>query len=214
MRFFLDTANIKEIKDIYSLGIISGVTTNPSLIAKEEGKLEDIINEISSIVDGPVNAEVVSNDYENMIVEAEKLARINSNVVVKIPMTREGLKAVKYLSKKGIKTNVTLIFSMTQALLAARAGATFVSPFIGRLDDIGFNGIDLIKEICEVFNIHDIDTKVIAASIRNPIHIKEAAKAGAHIATVPAKVIDQLIKHPLTDQGIDKFMSDWKKSGR
>lgn len=214
MRFFLDTANIKEIKDIYSLGIISGVTTNPSLIAKEEGKLEDIINEISSIVDGPVNAEVVSNDYENMIVEAEKLARINNNVVVKIPMTREGLKAVKYLSKKGIKTNVTLIFSMTQALLAARAGATFVSPFIGRLDDIGFNGIDLIKEICEVFNIHDIDTKVIAASIRNPIHIKEAAKAGAHIATVPAKVIDQLIKHPLTDQGIDKFMSDWKKSGR
>ena len=214
MRFFLDTANIKEIKDIYSLGIISGVTTTPSLIAKEEGKLEDIINEISSIVDGPVNAEVVSNDYENMIVEAEKLARINSNVVVKIPMTREGLKAVKYLSKKGIKTNVTLIFSMTQALLAARAGATFVSPFIGRLDDIGFNGIDLIKEICEVFNIHDIDTKVIAASIRNPIHIKEAAKAGAHIATVPAKVIDQLIKHPLTDQGIDKFMSDWKKSGR
>lgn len=214
MRFFLDTANIEEIKDIYSLGIISGVTTNPSLIAKEEGKLEDIINEISSIVDGPVNAEVVSNDYENMIVEAEKLARINNNVVVKIPMTREGLKAVKYLSKKGIKTNVTLIFSMTQALLAARAGATFVSPFIGRLDDIGFNGIDLIKEICEVFNIHDIDTKVIAASIRNPIHIKEAAKAGAHIATVPAKVIDQLIKHPLTDQGIEKFMNDWKKSGR
>lgn len=214
MKFFLDTANIEEIKEINELGIIEGVTTNPSLIAKEKREIEEVISEIADIVDGPISAEVINSDYENMVKEAEDLASIHKNVVVKVPITKDGLKAVSYLCKKHIKTNVTLIFSATQALLAARAGATYVSPFVGRLDDIGSNGILLIKDISTIFKAHSIDTKIIAASIRNPIHIIEAAKAGAHIATVPPKIIDNLIKHPLTDIGLEKFIADWKEANK
>jgi len=210
MKFFLDTANVKDIKEINSLGVIAGVTTNPSLIAKEKKGLVETLKEIASIVDGPISGEVISLEYENMIKEAEDLAAIHPNIVVKIPMTYDGLKSVSYLSKKGIKTNVTLIFSASQALLAARAGATYVSPFLGRLDDIGSNGLILIKDISEIFNIHGIKTEIIAASIRNPIHVIEAAKLGAHIGTVPPSVIRTLLKHPLTDIGIEKFMADWK----
>lgn len=210
MKFFLDTANVEDIKDINSLGIIAGVTTNPSLIAREKRDLKETIREIASIVDGPISGEVISLDYESMIKEGQELADIDKNIVVKIPMTRDGLKAVSYLSKKGIETNVTLIFSATQALLAARAGATYVSPFLGRLDDIGSNGIILVKDISEIFDKHSIKTEIIAASVRNPIHIIESAKAGAHIATVPPTVIDSLIKHPLTDIGILKFVADWE----
>ncbi|VYU57520.1 fructose-6-phosphate aldolase [Clostridium tertium] len=214
MRFFLDTANINDIKEIYDLGIIDGVTTNPSLIAKEKRDLKETIKEISDIVDGPISGEVISLDYESMIKEGRELANINSNIVVKIPMTRDGLKAVSQLSKENIKTNVTLIFSAAQALLAARAGATYVSPFLGRLDDIGFNGLSLIEEIKEIFNVHDIKTEIIAASIRNPIHIIEAAKLGADIATIPPTVLDNLIKHPLTDIGIEKFIKDWEEANK
>ncbi|PRR79481.1 fructose-6-phosphate aldolase [Clostridium vincentii] len=214
MKFFLDTANVEDIKEINSLGIIAGVTTNSSLIAREKRDLKETIREIASIVDGPISGEVISLDYENMIKEGEELANIHKNIVVKIPMTREGLKAVSYLSKKGINTNVTLVFSATQALLAARAGAAYVSPFLGRLDDIGSNGIILVKDISEIFEKHNIKTEIIAASVRNPIHIIEAAKAGAHIATVPPTVIDSLIKHPLTDIGIAKFVSDWEAANK
>lgn len=210
MKFFLDTANINDIREINSLGVIAGVTTNPSLIAKEKKDLFETLKEIASIVDGPISGEVISLDYENMIKEAENLAAIHPNIVVKIPMTYDGLKSVSYLSKKGIKTNVTLIFSAAQALLAARAGAAYVSPFLGRLDDIGSNGLMLIKDVSEIFNIHGIKTEIIAASIRNPIHVIEAAKLGAHIGTVPPSVIRTLLKHPLTDIGIEKFMADWK----
>lgn len=210
MRFFLDTANINDIKEVNSLGIISGVTTNPSLIAKEKRDLKETLKEISSIVDGPISGEVISLDYEGMIKEGEELSKINKNIVVKIPMTKDGLKAVSYLSKKNIKTNVTLIFSATQALLAARSGATYVSPFLGRLDDIGSNGMTLIKDIKEIFSVHNIKTEIIAASVRHPIHIVESAKLGADIATIPPSVVDNLIKHPLTDIGIERFIKDWE----
>lgn len=212
MKIFLDTANIEDIKEIKSLGVIHGVTTNPSLIAKEKRDLKETLKEIASIVDGPISGEVISLDYENMIKEAEELASIHKNIVVKIPMTYDGLKAVSYLSKKGIGTNVTLIFSAAQALLAARAGASYVSPFLGRLDDIGSNGLILIEDISEIFNVHNIQTEIIAASIRNPIHVIEAAKLGANIGTLPPSVIRALINHPLTDSGIEKFKEDWEKA--
>jgi len=209
MKFFLDTAKVSDIREINSLGVIAGVTTNPSLIAKEKRDLVETLKEIAAIVDGPISGEVISLDYENMIKEAEDLAAIHPNIVVKIPMTYDGLKAVSYLSKKGIKTNVTLIFSAAQALLAARAGAAYVSPFLGRLDDIGSNGLILIKDISEIFEVHGIKSEIIAASIRNPIHVIEAARLGAHIGTVPPAVIRTLLNHPLTDAGIEKFIADW-----
>lgn len=214
MKIFLDTANIDEIKEINSLGVIAGVTTNPSLVAKEKVDFKERIAEICEVVDGPISAEVISLDYENMIKEAEELCKIHKNIVIKIPMTKDGLKAVAYLSSIGVKTNVTLIFSSIQALLAARAGASFVSPFLGRLDDIGVNGIEIIKEIRSIFDVHNIDTEIIAASVRNPIHIIEAARNGAHIATIPANVVEQVIKHPLTDIGIQKFMADWEAANK
>ena len=211
MKLFIDTANVDEIRSANEMGVICGVTTNPSLIAKEGRDFKQVIQEIASIVDGPISGEVkaTTTDAEGMIKEGREIAAIHPNMVVKIPMTAEGLKAVKVLSAEGIKTNVTLVFSVNQALLAARAGATFVSPFIGRLDDINMPGIDLISDIAEMFAIHDIDTEIIAASIRNPIHVSDSALAGADIATVPYKVIMQMTKHPLTDQGIEKFQKDY-----
>ena len=212
MKFFIDTANVEEIKQANDLGVICGVTTNPSLIVKEGRDFIEVIKEISSIVDGPISAEVISLEHEGMVNEAEKLSQIHKNIVIKIPMTEEGLKAVNILSKKGIKTNVTLIFSAAQALLAARAGATYVSPFVGRLDDIGMDGIELISEIAEIFDVNAIETEIIVASVRNPIHVLQAAKLGADIATVPYKVIKQMLLHPLTDKGIAQFMKDWEGS--
>lgn len=209
MKFFIDTAHTEDIRKAYELGVICGVTTNPSLIAKEGLVFEEVIQEITTIVDGPISAEVISLEAPKMVEEAEKLATIHKNIVIKLPMTEEGLKATKILTSRGIKTNVTLIFSATQALLAARAGATYVSPFIGRLDDIGFDGMGLIQDIVEIFEIHGIQTEIIAASVRHPIHVLEAAKAGAHIATVPYSVILQMIKHPLTASGIERFLADW-----
>lgn len=210
MKLFIDTANTDEIRKANDLGVICGVTTNPSLIAKEGLVFEDVIKEITSIVDGPISAEVISLEADKMVEEAVELAKIHPNIVIKIPMTTEGLKATKVLSSKGIKTNVTLIFSAGQALLAARAGATYVSPFVGRLDDIGQNGMDLVSDIAEIFDIHGITTEIIAASIRSPLHVIDAAKAGADIATVPYKIIVQMTKHPLTDNGIERFMKDWE----
>jgi len=210
MRFFIDTANIEEIKEANELGVICGVTTNPSLIAKEGRDFIEVVKEISSIVDGPISAEVISLDHKGMVEEADKLAKIHKNIVIKLPMTLEGLKATKILSAKGIKTNVTLIFSATQALLAARAGATYVSPFVGRLDDIGQDGLSLIEEIVDIFSVNDIETEIIVASVRNPIHVSQAARLGADIATVPYKVITQMAKHPLTDKGIENFLKDWE----
>ena len=212
MKFFVDTANVDEIRKANDMGIICGVTTNQSLIAKEGRDFNQVIAEIASIVDGPISGEVkaTTTDAEGMIKEGREIAAIHPNMVVKIPMTVEGLKAVKVLHAEGIKTNVTLIFSAAQALLAARAGATYVSPFLGRLDDISMPGIDLINEITEIFMMHDIQTEIIAASIRNPIHVIDCAKAGADIATVPYKVLEQMTKHPLTDQGIAKFQADYK----
>lgn len=209
MLFFIDTANIDEIKEAESLGILAGVTTNPSLVAKENVSFHDRLREITSIVSGSVSAEVIATEAEEMIAEGKELANIAPNITIKVPMTADGLKAVKVFSELGIKTNVTLIFSANQALLAARAGATYVSPFLGRLDDIGHNGLDLIDTITQIFDIHGIDTQIIAASIRHPQHVTEAALRGAHIATVPLNVIKQLFKHPLTDQGIEKFLADW-----
>ena len=212
MKLFIDTANVEEIRAAAELGVICGVTTNPSLIAREGKVFEEVIKEITTIVDGPISAEVVAPDAEGMVAEAKELAKIHENIVIKIPMTLEGLKATKQLSALGIKTNVTLIFSATQALLAARAGATYVSPFVGRLDDISDSGIDLVADIAEIFAIHDIPTQIISASIRGPQDVTDSAKAGAHIATIPYKVIVQMSKHPLTDAGIAKFMADWNST--
>ena len=212
MRFFVDTANVEDIKKANDMGVICGVTTNPSLIAKEGRNFNEVIAEIASIVDGPISGEVKATtvDAEGMIAEGREIAKIHPNMVVKIPMTVEGLKAVKVLNSEGIKTNVTLVFSANQALMAARAGATYVSPFLGRLDDISQPGIDLIRQIAEIFEVAGLDTQIIAASIRNPIHVTDCALAGADIATVPYKVIEQMTKHPLTDQGIEKFQKDYK----
>ncbi|HWO94854.1 MAG TPA: fructose-6-phosphate aldolase [Bacillus sp. (in: firmicutes)] len=209
MKFFIDTANIDEIKEAHSLGLLAGVTTNPSLVAKENISFEDRLKEITAIVPGSVSAEVIALDAEGMIQEGKELAKIAPNITIKVPMTPDGLKAVKEFSQSGIKTNVTLVFSANQALLAARAGATYVSPFLGRLDDLGHNGLDLIAQIADIFAIHDIDTEIIAASIRHPMHVTEAALKGAHIATIPYKVLMQLFKHPLTDSGIEQFLKDW-----
>ena len=214
MKIFLDTANVDEIKIANDMGVICGVTTNPSLIAKEGRDFKQVIKEITSIVDGPISAEVISLKYTEMVEEALELTKIHPNVVIKIPMTIEGLKAVNILSSKGVKTNVTLIFSTAQALLAARAGASYVSPFIGRIDDIGSKGIELIKEIASVFKIHNLETEIIAASVRSPIHSIEAALAGAHIATIPYNVLTQMTKNPLTDIGIEKFLKDWNESNK
>lgn len=210
MKIFIDTANIDEIKQAHRLGVISGVTTNPSLIAREGRNFREVVQEICAIVDGPISAEVISLKADDMVKEAEELVKIHPNVVIKVPMTAEGLTATKALKEKGIKTNVTLVFSANQALLAALAGASFVSPFVGRLDDIGQDGMELIREIMHIYDVYGFDTEIIAASVRHPIHVTEAAKAGAHIATVPYKVIMQMVKHPLTDIGIEKFLTDWE----
>ncbi|NBH70504.1 fructose-6-phosphate aldolase [Clostridiaceae bacterium] len=212
MKFFVDTANVEEIRKANDMGIICGVTTNPSLIAKEGRDFNQVIAEIASIVDGPISGEVKATtvDAEGMVREGREIAAIHPNMVVKIPMTMEGLKAVKVLHAEGIHTNVTLVFTAAQALLAARAGATYVSPFLGRLDDISMPGIDLIGEIAEIFAVHDIETEIIAASVRHPIHVIDCARAGAQIATVPYKVLEQMTKHPLTDAGILKFQADYR----
>lgn len=211
MQLFLDTANIDEIREAYELGVISGVTTNPSLIAKEGRDFTQVVKEITAIVDGPISAEAVSLEAEKMLEEARELAKIHPNIVVKIPMTANGLKVVKACAEEGIKTNVTLVFSANQALLAALAGAAYVSPFVGRIDDTGHDGIQLIYDIVQVFENYGLDTQIIAASIRHPLHVLDSAKAGADIATVPPKVLKQMIKHPLTDIGIEKFLADWEK---
>jgi len=211
MKFFIDTANLDEIKDAAELGLLDGVTTNPTLLARESGDPTDIFRKICAIVDGPVNAEVVSLDWRGIVAEGRELAQIHKNIVVKIPMTKDGLKATKVFSEEGIMTNVTLIFTPLQALMAARAGATFVCPFVGRLDDIASDGMELISQIKQMFVNYDIHTEIIVASIRNPIHVLETALIGADIATIPYKVIGQLLKHPLTDQGIEQFLADWEK---
>ncbi|GAK07011.1 MULTISPECIES: fructose-6-phosphate aldolase [Geomicrobium] len=211
MKFFIDTANLEDIKKAHDLGILDGVTTNPSLVAKEGIDFKERLKEITSLVSGSVSAEVIALEADAMIEEGKELAAVAPNVTVKVPMTVEGLKAVKVFKELGIETNVTLIFSSVQALLAARAGATYVSPFLGRVDDIGGNGLDLVEEIADIFATHDIDTQIIAASVRHPVHVTESAKRGADIATIPYKVIEQLAAHPLTDQGIEKFLADWEK---
>jgi transaldolase len=213
MKFFIDTANLEEIKEAASIGVLDGVTTNPSLLAKEKGKgdFKTILRKICEVVDGPVSGEVVAMDADGMVKEAQDLAKIHKNIVIKIPMCKEGLKAIRILNPKGIRTNCTLIFSPIQALLAARAGATYVSPFVGRLDDASHVGMDLVADIVEIYENYEIETEIIVASIRNPLHVVEAAVMGADIATIPFKVIEQLIKHPLTDLGIKKFLDDWEK---
>jgi transaldolase len=211
MKFFIDTADVREIREANALGVLDGVTTNPSLVAKSGRKFIEVIKEITEIVDGPISAEVVALDHEGMIREAEELAAIHRNIVVKIPMTAEGLKAVKSLHGKGIKTNVTLVFSPLQALLAAKAGASYVSPFVGRLDDISQDGMGIIEDIRTIFDNYGYEAEIIVASVRNPIHVLNAALLGADIATIPFSVIAQLSKHPLTDIGIDKFLKDWEK---
>ena len=211
MRIFIDTANLDHIKEVNSWGILDGVTTNPSLIAREGCSFEDRVKAICAVVDGPISAEAVSMDSEGMVREARQLSKIHENVIVKIPMTAEGLKAVKVLSEEGIRTNVTLVFSANQALLAAKAGATYVSPFVGRLDDISHTGMDLVRDIVEIFDIYGFETQVIAASIRHPVHVTEAGLAGAHVATIPYEVLKKMLKHTLTDEGIQKFLKDWEK---
>jgi transaldolase len=211
MKFFIDTANVKEIREAASLGVVDGVTTNPSLIAKEGRDFRQVISEICSIVDGPISAEAVSLEADTMVAEAEDLAKIHPNIVVKLPMTRDGLKATKVLADRGIRVNMTLVFSPMQALLAAKVGAAYVSPFVGRLDDISHYGMDLVRQIMTIYTNYGFGTEVIVASVRNPLHVVDAAMAGAHIATIPFAVIDQLAKHPLTDIGIEKFLADWKK---
>ncbi len=212
MKIFIDTANVNEIREANDMGVICGVTTNPSLIAKEGRDFKEVIKEITEIVDGPISAEVISLEADKMVEEALPLAKIHDNIVIKLPMTIEGLKACKILTSKGIKTNVTLIFTSSQALLAARAGATFVSPFLGRLDDVGVDSVNLIKEISEIFEKHNIKSEIIAASIRNPWHAKEAALAGAHVGTIPYSTIVAMTKHELTDKGIEKFLKDWENA--
>jgi transaldolase len=211
MKFFIDTADVNEIREAHELGLVDGVTTNPSLIAKSGRKFKDVIKEIVSIVDGPISAEVVSLDHDGMIKEAKELAKIHKNIVVKLPMTPEGLKACKTLTEKGIKTNVTLIFTPMQALLAAKAGATYVSPFVGRLDDISQDGMQIIEEIRTIFDNYGYTAEIIVASVRNPIHVQNSALIGADVATIPYSVMLQLSKHPLTDAGIKKFLEDWEK---
>ena len=211
MKFFIDTANINEIKEDASVGILDGVNTNPTLISREDGHPDDILKEICQIVDGPISAEVIALDAEGMVKEGTTLAKIHNNIVIKIPMTKEGMKAVKTLNSDGIRTNVTLVFTGMQALLAAKAGASFVSPFVGRLDDISTEGMESVSQIVQIYSNYSIQTEVIVASIRNPMHVLDAALMGADIATIPFKVIDQLTKHPLTDKGIEGFLRDWEK---
>jgi transaldolase len=213
MKIFLDTANVAEIKEGVAIGVVDGVTTNPSLIAKEKRPFRPLVEEICSIVPGDVSLEVVATDFEGMIKEGQELAQVAPNAVVKVPLTQDGLKAVKYLSGKGIRLNQTLCFSAPQALLSAKAGATYISPFLGRLDDIAAVGMDLIRDICEIYRNYGFKTQVLAASIRNPLHVVDAAKAGAHVCTMPFNVLQQLMKHPLTDIGLKKFLDDWAKSG-
>lgn len=212
MKFFIDTANIREIKEALSMGLVDGVTTNPSLIAKEGRKFEEIIREICEIVNGPISAEVISLDTDGMVKEARELAAIHENIVVKIPMTIDGLKATRKLTEENIKTNVTLVFSPIQALMAAKAGATYVSPFVGRLDDLAQDGMELVEQIVDIYNNYAFDTEIIVASIRNPIHVLEAALLGADIATIPFNVLSKLASHPMTDKGIQAFLDDWKKT--
>ena len=214
MKFFIDTANLQQIKEAASYGLLDGVTTNPSLVAKEGKNFKELLNEIIKIVDGPISAEVVSIDYDGIIKEAHELARIHKNIVVKVPLIKEGIKAVKTLSGEGIKTNVTLCFSPSQALLAAKAGATYISPFVGRLDDISHDGMALIGQILQIYKNYNYKTEVLVASVRHPLHLVEAALMGAHVATMPFDVIEKLFKHPLTDIGLEKFLSDWKKSNQ
>ena len=212
MKFFLDTANAEKIKCFADMGLVDGITTNPSLIAKEGRNFEDVIREITQIVDGPISAEVLSTNSENMIQEALKLSEIHENIVIKIPMTKDGIKATHVLANKGIKVNMTLIFSPSQALLAAKAGARYVSPFVGRLDDISHDGMELISTIREILDNYDFDCEIIVASIRHPLHVVEAARMGADIATIPPDVLEKMFKHPLTDIGLEKFLNDWKNA--
>ncbi|MGB8218342.1 MAG: fructose-6-phosphate aldolase [Candidatus Methanoperedens sp.] len=211
MKIFIDTANIDEIRTANDWGVIDGVTTNPTLVAKEGKDFKSIVNQILSIVDGPISVEVISTDAEGIVKEAVEMSNWSKNIVIKIPMIPEGLKAVKILNEKGIKTNVTLVFSVNQGLLAAKAGATYVSPFIGRLDDIGHDGMQIIRDLVQIYKLYDFKTEIIVASVRHPLHVVESAKTGAHVATIPYGVIEKMFKHPLTDIGLEKFLKDWKK---
>lgn len=214
MKFFIDSANISEIKEAAALGVLDGVTTNPSLVSKEGVNFRDLLDQILEIVDGPVSAEVVATDYKGIIREGRELGKIHKNIVVKVPLIKEGLKAVKTFSEEGIKTNVTLCFSPTQALLAAKAGAAYISPFVGRLDDISHDGMGLISQIIQIYDNYAFETEVLAASIRHPLHLVEAAQMGADVATIPFSVIDKIFQHPLTDLGLEKFLNDWKKTNQ